>query len=86
MYRHEDISVVFDNLGYGYNAVINGLSIFILRTQVSFQRSVTIAATSLHNRTGEPLNTTVIRYRNIKHCPTVHWCQVRPLFYQHQTY
>jgi len=24
---------MFDNLGYGYNAVINGLSIFILKTQ-----------------------------------------------------
>ena len=26
---------MFDNLGYGYNAVINGLSIFILKTQVN---------------------------------------------------
>ena len=28
---------MFDNLGYGYNAVINGLSIFILKTQVDWK-------------------------------------------------
>jgi len=41
-FNYDDISINFDNLGYGYNAVINGLSIFILKTQeealVSFLR------------------------------------------------
>ena len=32
-FNYDDISINFDNLGYGYNAVINGLSIFILKTQ-----------------------------------------------------
>lgn len=32
-FSYDDISIMFDNLGYGYNAVINGLSIFILKTQ-----------------------------------------------------
>ena len=30
---------MFDNLGYGYNAVINGLSIFILKTQVNISKN-----------------------------------------------
>ena len=34
-FSYDDISIMFDNLGYGYNAVINGLSIFILKTQVN---------------------------------------------------
>jgi len=33
-FSYDDISIMFENLGYGYNAVINGLSIFILKTQV----------------------------------------------------
>ena len=37
-FSYDDISIMFDNLGYGYNAVINGLSIFILKTQVSWKR------------------------------------------------
>ena len=32
-FNYDDISINFANLGYGYNAVINGLSIFILKTQ-----------------------------------------------------
>ena len=37
MSSYDDISIMFDNLGYGYNAVINGLSIFILKTQVDWK-------------------------------------------------
>eukprot|EP00092_Neocalanus_flemingeri_P028429 GFUD01030870.1.p1 GENE.GFUD01030870.1~~GFUD01030870.1.p1 ORF type:complete len:353 (+),score=74.22 GFUD01030870.1:64-1122(+) len=32
-FNYDDISINFANLGYAYNAVINGLSIFILKTQ-----------------------------------------------------
>ena len=38
-FSYDDISIMFDNLGYGYNAVINGLSIFILKTQVNNSRN-----------------------------------------------
>lgn len=30
---YDDISINFNNLGYGYNAVINGLSIFVMKTE-----------------------------------------------------
>ena len=32
-FTYDDISINFDNLGYTYNTVINGMSIFILKTQ-----------------------------------------------------
>merc|ERR1711915_68786 len=32
-FNYDDISINLDNLGYGYNAVINGLNIFIIKTQ-----------------------------------------------------
>ena len=32
-FTYDDISINFENLGYTYNTVINGLSIFILKTQ-----------------------------------------------------
>ena len=38
---------MFDNLGYGYNAVINGLSIFILKTQVDWKIEGTYLILSL---------------------------------------
>lgn len=47
MSSYDDISIMFDNLGYGYNAVINGLSIFILKTQVDWKIEGTYLILSL---------------------------------------
>jgi len=45
-FNYEDISINFDNLGSGYNTLINGISLFILKTQEenlvsSFKRTIT---------------------------------------------
>ena len=31
----------------------------------------------MHSRTGHPLNITVIRYQNIRHCPPGEWSEAR---------
>ena len=42
---------------------------------------------TVHSRTGGPRNIIVIRYQNVRHCPTVHWsfCTVTGGIYQVNT-